>query len=45
MNDHSRLALALNLVRIYRDVLEEPVPTPLAELLKRLQDRNRRDEG
>ena len=44
MNDLSRLTVALNLVRIYRDVLGEPVPTPLAELLKRLQDRNRRDE-
>jgi hypothetical protein len=42
MNDDARLAVALNLARIYRDVLGEPVPEPLAELLKRLQDRNRR---
>jgi hypothetical protein len=44
MNDDARLAVALNLVRIYREVLEEPVPQALTALLKRLQDHGRRHE-
>ncbi|HEX2553727.1 MAG TPA: hypothetical protein VHL98_08500 [Microvirga sp.] len=43
MTDDPRLSVARNLARIYRDVLGEPVPAPLAELLKRLQERNRHD--
>ncbi len=39
-----RLAIAQNLVRIYREVLEQPVPDHLLELVARLeagQDRQR----
>ena len=32
-----RVGIAQNLVRIYRDVLQEPVPLPLIDLLRRLQ--------
>jgi hypothetical protein len=32
-----RLAVARNLVRIYRDVLEEPIPMALVTLLARLE--------
>ena len=34
-----RLAVLLNLVRIYRDVLDEPAPASLRELLERLEQR------
>ncbi len=37
MRQDSRVAIAQNLVRIYRHVLEEPVPPPLLNLLNRLQ--------
>lgn len=37
MHQDSRVAIAQNLVRIYRHVLEEPVPPPLLNLLNRLQ--------
>ena len=37
MRQDSRIAIAQNLVRIYRHVLEEPVPPQLLDLLNRLQ--------
>lgn len=37
MNDNPRLALARNLVRLYREVLEQPVPAELATLLESLE--------
>jgi len=33
----TRIAIAQNLVRIYREVLEEPVPSHLLDLLARLE--------
>jgi hypothetical protein len=44
MRKDTRLAIAQNLVRIYREVLEQPVPDHLLELVARLeagQDRQR----
>ena len=37
MNRDTRIAIAQNLVRIYREVLEEPVPSHLLDLLARLE--------
>jgi hypothetical protein len=37
MHRDTRIAIAQNLVRIYRHVLEQPVPPPLLDLLNRLQ--------
>ncbi len=37
MSADPRLAIARNLLRIYREVLEEPAPADLLELLQRLQ--------
>ncbi len=37
MNKDVRLAVARNLARIYADVLKEPLPPILAELLNRLE--------
>jgi hypothetical protein len=37
MKDNPRLALARNLVRLYREVLEQPVPAELANLLESLE--------
>jgi anti-sigma factor NepR-like protein len=37
MTQDPRLAVARNLVRIYRDVLEEPIPMALVTLLARLE--------
>ena len=37
MTSDTRIAVSQNLVRIYREVLEEPVPAELAALLARLE--------
>ncbi len=37
MTKSNRLVIAENLVRVYREVLDEPVPAELAALLKRLE--------
>jgi hypothetical protein len=37
----TRIAIAQNLVRIYREVLEEPVPSHLLDLLARLEAQER----
>ena len=37
MTSDARIAIAQNLVRIYREVLEEPVPSHLLDLLARLE--------
>ena len=37
MSKDTRLEVARNLVRIYADVLREPLPAALLELLKRLE--------
>ncbi len=37
MTKGTRLAIAQNLVRIYRETLEEPVPSQLLELVRRLE--------
>ena len=37
MSQDARLALVHNLMRIYREVLEEPVPDALVALLTRLE--------
>jgi hypothetical protein len=37
MRTDNRIALAQNLVRIYREVLEEPVPLHLLDLLSHLE--------
>lgn len=44
MRKDTRIAIAQNLVRIYRQVLEEPVPPQLLDLVRRLevQDGRRR---
>ena len=39
MSADPRLAIIRNLLRIYRDVLEEPAPADLVELLERLERR------
>jgi hypothetical protein len=39
MNNEIRLAIARNLARIYRNVLEEPLPPELANLLQHLEER------
>jgi hypothetical protein len=46
MSRDTRLEVARNLARIYADVLGEPLPAPLLELLKRLeaQEASRRSE-
>ena len=46
MSRDTRLEIARNLARIYADVLGEPLPAPLLELLKRLeaQEASRRSE-
>jgi hypothetical protein len=36
MRENTRLVIARNLVRIYRQVLEEPVPPQLLNLVRRL---------
>jgi hypothetical protein len=40
MQPRTKLDVARNLVRIYREVLQIPVPTELAALVKRLEMRN-----
>jgi hypothetical protein len=37
MSIDPRLVVVLNLLRIYKDVLEEPAPADLMELLERLE--------
>jgi hypothetical protein len=37
ININPRLELARNLVRLYREVLEQPIPAELAALLERLE--------
>ncbi len=37
MSKDTRLAIAQNLVRIYRQVLDEPVPSHLLDLVRRLE--------
>ena len=37
MSADPRLAIIRNLLRIYREVLEEPAPADLTELLERLE--------
>ena len=46
MGRDTRLEVARNLARIYADVLREPLPANLLELLKRLeaQEASRRSE-
>ena len=39
MSADPRLEIARNLLRIYRDVLGEPAPADLLELLERLEQR------
>ena len=39
MSTDPRLAMIHNLLRIYRDVLDEPAPADLMELLERLERR------
>jgi hypothetical protein len=41
MRMDTRTAFAQNLVRIYREVLEEPVPSHLLDLLARLEAQER----
>ncbi len=41
MRKDTRIAIAQNLVRIYREVLEEPVPPHLLDLLARLEAQER----
>ena len=36
MTSDPRLAIIRNLIRIYREVLDEPAPTALTDLLRRL---------
>ena len=36
MRSDTRVAIAQNLVRIYREVLDEPVPPQLLDLVRRL---------
>ncbi len=38
MREDTRLAIAQNLIRIYREVLEEPVPYQLLDLVRRLEE-------
>ena len=44
MSHDTRLGIARNLARLYREVLEEPLPPELAALLRRLEatERTRR---
>ncbi len=42
MTSDARIAIAQNLVRIYREVLEEPVPSHLLDLLARLEAHERK---
>ena len=42
MSKDSRMAIALNLIRIYRQVLEEPVPAELLDLVRRLEAEEKR---
>ncbi len=37
MSMDPRLAIIRNLIRIYREVLEEPAPAALTDLLRRLE--------
>jgi hypothetical protein len=39
MSADPRLGIIHNLLRLYRDVLEEPAPADLMELLQRLEQR------
>jgi hypothetical protein len=42
MSKDSRIAIAQNLIRIYRQVLEEPVPAELLDLVRRLEAEEKR---
>jgi hypothetical protein len=42
MSKDSRIAIARNLIRIYRQVLEEPVPAELLDLVRRLEAEEKR---
>lgn len=42
MSKDSRIAIAQNLIRIYRQVLEEPVPAELLDLVRRLEAEQKR---
>ena len=42
MSKDSRIAIAQNLIRIYRQVLEEPVPAELLDLVRRLEAQEKR---
>jgi hypothetical protein len=42
MSKDSRIAIAQNLIRIYRQVLEEPVPAELLDLMRRLEAEEKR---
>jgi hypothetical protein len=42
MNRDTRIAIAQNLVRIYRGVLEEPVRSHLLDLLARIEAHERK---
>jgi len=42
MSKDSRMAIAQNLIRIYRQVLEEPVPAELLDLVRRLEAEEKR---
>ncbi len=41
MRHDTRIAIAQNLARIYREVLEQPVPQQLLELVTRLEAQQR----
>jgi hypothetical protein len=42
MSKDSGMAIAENLIRIYRQVLEEPVPAELLDLVRRLEAEEKR---
>jgi hypothetical protein len=42
MSKDGRIAIARNLIRIYRQVLEEPVPAELLDLVRRLEAEEKR---
>jgi hypothetical protein len=42
MSNDGRIAIARNLIPIYRQVLEEPVPAELLDLVRRLEAEEKR---
>jgi hypothetical protein len=41
IDNHIRLAIARDLARIYNDVLDEPLPSPLQHLISKLSSETR----